>query len=89
MKTPDRGSMKTDSSRSRAKERPLQLGALGLDIVTGKGLSACGALSSLTVPVLSLSLSLIILADFFLCVVVLVCVLRFLFCIWCECKSDD
>lgn len=59
---------------------------LGLDIVIYTSLSTYGAQSFLTVSVLSLSLSLIILADFF--VVVLVCLLRFLFRIWCECKSE-
>lgn len=68
------------------KSHPPRRWHLGLDIVICTRLSTYGAQSFLTVSVLSLSLSLIILADFF--VVVLVCVLRFLFRIWCECKSE-
>lgn len=48
---------------------------LGLDIVIYEGLSTCGAQSFLTVSVLSLSLSLIIPADF-------VCVWWCLFVLW-------
>lgn len=55
-----------DYSRSKAKSQPRSWWHLGLDIVIiHKGLSVCGARSFLTVSVLSLSLSSIILADFF------------------------
>lgn len=56
-----------DSPEGEQKRRPSRRGTWvqAPDTVTDKGLSACGAQPFFTVSVLSWSLSLIILADFF------------------------